>query len=138
MSLHTVVLCSAGEPDVGGYDVYMTRQPSGAAIGLCGSGSFATDTASNGSITSLRANDGTVMRKAAVGRRLKQLVVKGSDDTLDGFRKATDRGSCSHSASYGWRMAGIPETVDVARYRSMLAGHDVVDILAEAARLLKG
>jgi hypothetical protein len=33
-------------------------------------------------------------------------------------------------------MSGIPQTVDVARYRAMVKGHDMVDILAEASRLL--
>jgi hypothetical protein len=77
-------------------------------------------------------------RKAVDGRRrLKQLIVKGSDDHLDGFRRASERGACAHSTAYGWRMAGIPQTsVNVGRYRRMVAGHDIVDVLADAARVL--
>lgn len=126
----------AGDPDVGGYDVYLTRTPSGATIGLGGGGgsSSSGNTSSSepsGSSTSVDTS------KAKVGRReLSQLVVKGGEDYLDGFRGANARGACAHSASYGWRMSGIPQTVDVARYRAMVRGHDMVDILAEASRLL--
>jgi hypothetical protein len=62
--------------------------------------------------------------------------VKGSDDHLDGFRRASERGACAHSTAYSWRMTGIPRTVDVGRYRRMVAGHDIVDVLADAARAL--
>lgn len=138
---HYVCWCfvPAGEADVGGYDVYMTRSPSGASIGLGGatataSGSITTNASSSSTGSTSTSVDTS---KAKVGRRrLSQLVVKGSEDYLDGFRRATARGACAHSAAYGWRMSGIPQTVDVVRYRAMVRGHDMVDILAEAARLL--
>jgi hypothetical protein len=130
----SVSLLLAGEPDVGGYDVYLTRTPSGATVGLGGGGSSSVNTSSSKPIGSSTTVDTS---KAKVGhRKLSQLVVKGGEDYLDGFRGANARGACAHSASYGWRMSGIPQTVDVARYRAMVKGHDMVDILAEASRLL--
>lgn len=128
-----------GEPDVGGYDVYMTRSPSGATIGL-GNPSAGVQAAVNTTLSTPSASGsstGVVSAKsAATGRRLAQVVVKQGEDVLDSFRRGSQRGACANSAAYGWRMASVPQQVDVARYRAMVAGHDIVDILAEAARLL--
>lgn len=133
-----VAATSTGDPDVGGYDAYLTRTPSGASIGL-GNPSTPSDTPNNSDAKvshSSSTSDGTDPTKAATGRRLKQVVVKAGEDTLDAFRRADARGACSHNAAYGWRLADMPRSVDVGRYRAMVAGHGVVDILAEAARLL--
>jgi hypothetical protein len=70
-------------------------------------------------------------------RQLRQLNENTAEDTLDSFRRGTPRGACAHSAAYGWSMSSVAsEGVDIAGYRQMVAGHDMVDILAEAARLL--
>lgn len=132
---------TTGEPDVGGYDVYMTRSPSGATIclgntfaGVKAAGNTTLPTSSASGTTS---STGVVSAKsAATGRRLAQVVVKQGEDVLDSFRRGSQRGACANNAAYGWRMASMPQQVDVARYRAMVAGHDIVDILAEAARLL--
>lgn len=123
---------------MGGYDVYMTRAPSGASISLGGSSASSSPASNNTSAAPSGSADGRTSSKAQVGRRrLAQLVVKGNEDYLDGFRRVTARWACAHSAAYSWSMAGIPQTVDVARYRALVAGHDIVDILADAAHLLK-
>jgi hypothetical protein len=70
-------------------------------------------------------------------RQLQQLIENAAEDVLDSFRRGTPRCACAHSAAYGWSMSSVAsEGVDVAAYRQMVAGHDIVDLLTEAARLL--
>jgi hypothetical protein len=193
-----LLLLLPGMPDIGGYNFDITRQPSGAAVGL-GSAAMhagtAPATAIGSSSSSSNASSASPSPQAASppasGRRklmmfdqaaallesgpdaqaaaaaslsftpptsaitfhLKSLVQRqqqepqrrlqqqltenAADDMLDSFRRGTPRGACAHSAAYGWSMAGVQsEGVDVAAYRELVAEHDMVDILAEAARLL--
>jgi hypothetical protein len=65
-----------------------------------------------------------------------QLLVKGSDDTLGGFRRESQRATCATAALQGWPEQQIPFEVDLKAYYAMVAKVDVVDILAEAAKLL--
>lgn len=79
----------------------------------------------------------THMQQQQQRRQLRQLVENTADDVLDSFRRGTPRGACAHSAAYGWSMASFDsEGVDLAAYLRKVAGHDMVDVLAEAARLL--
>lgn len=118
------------------------RSPSGAVVGLGGYTAPTTNSTSQpGSAQGVKSPEttgGSGKKEAPTGRRLTQVVVKSTEDVLDSFRRGWQRGNCAGSAAYSWRMAQIPQQVDVARYRAMVAGHDMVDILAEAARLLKG
>lgn len=77
---------------------------------------------------------------AAVGRRLLAgtgiIVVKATEDSLDNFRRARQRAACSVLVNQIWQEQQTPWEVDVQRYREMVAPHNIVDILAEAAKLL--
>lgn len=65
------------------------------------------------------------------------VVVNTADDSLDGFRRGRERSNCAARVVNDWPEQRTPQEVDVQRYREMVAPHNIVDILAEAARLLK-
>jgi hypothetical protein len=63
------------------------------------------------------------------------VVVKSSEDELDYFRQGDKRRECSKAVK-DWPEKEIPFVVDVLAYYDMVKKHEIVDILAEAARLL--
>lgn len=153
---------AAGQPDGGGYSVDVARALSGRTIGLGGAlagggggdkapaNGTARASASAGASTGKEppqppqnnndnAGSGTQPAGDVSGRRRalrQQLVVAPGSDALDAFRRAAAREACANAAAYSWRAAALPAAVDVRAYRAAVAGVDVVDVLAEAARLL--
>jgi hypothetical protein len=79
------------------------------------------------------------VQRAVVGRRMLdttgELVVLQSEDTLDYFRQGAQRQTCA-AAVRDWPEKELPFELDVQAYYDMVSKHDIVDILAEAARLL--
>lgn len=99
----------------------------------------------NGSSSSGYTNRGPSIgtpasKRAVVGRRMLdatgQLVVVQSDDVLDYCRQGNKRAACAVQVR-DWPEASIPLELDVQAYMEMVSQHEIVDILAEAARLLK-
>jgi hypothetical protein len=130
----------------------LTRSPSGASIGL-GHPPIATAAPSEDSgdgeegDTPLPANSASGGNgcKAEIGRCLKQLVVKkGNNDHLGWFSNSlTAQSMCAqHCVRWGGWREPYMQTVDVGRYRAlcyrrMVAGNDIVEVLADvdAARV---
>eukprot|EP00879_Flechtneria_rotunda_P001484 GHRR01001639.1.p1 GENE.GHRR01001639.1~~GHRR01001639.1.p1 ORF type:complete len:382 (+),score=118.48 GHRR01001639.1:1178-2323(+) len=202
-----------GKADVGGYNVYLARTPTGAYIGLGGAAANTSNnttrirsSTSGGGGGGIQMSSSTVSATAASGRRkllnaastakstakrasndadtvvsyepanmattklyglehkvgaagttvtttngqqqqqqmpqlhhhrqLEQVVVNPSDDYEDGFRRGPQRETCANAAAYTWSIATIETTVDVGKYRAMVAGKDIVDVIAEACKLL--
>jgi hypothetical protein len=77
---------------------------------------------------------------AAVGRKLLevtgQLVVNPAEDVLGSFRRESARAACAVAVK-NFPEQTVAWEVDIQAYRGMVAPHDIVDILAEAARLLE-
>jgi hypothetical protein len=64
-----------------------------------------------------------------------QVKIKASDDELDYFRQGDKRMACSDAVK-DWPEKTIPFVLDVQAYYDMVKDHEIVDILAEAARVL--
>lgn len=178
--------CFAGDPDVGGYDVALTKPLSGATIGLgsvrLGKGQIATAPqsisedqvkpgavitsgaassaaaassgnsggSSNGTSPSTFTTNPTSSSsavaagtaRAVTGRKLLgatavgQLVVNAADDTLGSFRRETQRNACAAAVVGSYQEQQIPFEVDVQAYLALVSQVDIVDIMAEAAKLL--
>jgi hypothetical protein len=169
----------AGDPDVGGYDVALTKPLSGATIGLgsvrLGKGqgtsaqSLSEDQVKPGAVITSGAtssgNSGgsssgtspsTFMTnptssstpvpagtaRAVTGRKMLgatavgQLVVNAADDTLGSFRRETQRNACAAAVVSSYQEQQIPFEVDVQAYLALVSQVDIVDIMAEAAKLL--
>lgn len=69
-------------------------------------------------------------------RTLQQVIVQPGDDHLDGFRRGPARERCAGTAATTWKMTPVEQVVDVAAYRALVIPHDIVDIIAEACKLL--
>ncbi len=52
------------------------------------------------------------------------------------FRKAPARAACAEAAASWWNMALPTNLVDAEHYRQLVAGHDIVDIIAAAAKII--
>lgn len=98
-----------------------------------------TSTTTSSSTGSGSSGSGSVVgiERAVVGRRMleTQVKVKASDDQLDYFRQGAKRMACSDAVK-DWPEKTIPFVLDVQAYFDMVKNHEIVDILAEAARLL--
>jgi hypothetical protein len=113
--------------------------PSSTAAGSNAGNGGGNKGAQNGitsSSSSPTTNNSPDVAPAATGRKLAQIVVAPGDDALDAFRRGGARQACAQSAAASWRASPVPAAVDVAAYRQLVAGHGIVDILAEAGRLL--
>lgn len=66
-----------------------------------------------------------------------QLVVNPADDSLGSFRRETQRNACAASVQSSYQEQQIPFEVDVQAYLALVSKVDIVDIMAEAADLLK-
>ena len=59
-----------------------------------------------------------------------------SDEVLDGFRRGPQREACAQRAVAGWSFAYPSGLVDESKYRGMVAGHQLVDIIKEATDII--
>lgn len=112
-----------------------------------GSGSSTTLSSSDGSNKSGSTNleffggsaTGSTAPVAAVGRKLLegtgQLVINPAEDVLGSFRRESARAACAVAVN-NFPEQPVAWEVDIQAYRDMVAPHAIVDILAEAARLL--
>ncbi|KAF8063729.1 MAN4 [Scenedesmus sp. PABB004] len=125
-----------GQPDVGGYNVDVTRPPSAGAAASLGArlrGGGGGGGGGSGPRPSPRPSP-----SPQFGRRLAQLVVTPGDDVLDAFRRGPAREACAAAAAGSWALApdargGGP---DVGALRAAVAGVDVVDVIAQVTRAL--
>ena len=138
-----------GGPDYGGYDVDVTKAPSGATVGLGGpppapgggttggGGGAASNASSPSPSPSGSSPSPSPPPISGRRRRLSQVVVTPGDDELDAFRRGPARKACAEAAAAAWRFSFPPKAVDTAAWLGRVGGADVVDIVAEAAALLK-
>ncbi|GBF90309.1 mannan endo-1,4-beta-mannosidase [Raphidocelis subcapitata] len=145
--------------DASGYDIDVTRPPTGKNVGLdnpppapgkqaAGGGSHGGKPPANGRRRALlRAQDppprglaaaapppGVAVRGGA--RALSEAYASNPLDVLDAFRRGPARDACAVSAAYGWDFAQPGARVDAAAWKARVAGVELVDIIAEAAALL--
>jgi hypothetical protein len=56
-----------------------------------------------------------------------------SDDELDGFRRGPQRDACAQRVAAGWIFAFPSGLVDESKYKGMVSGKQLVDIIKEAS-----
>lgn len=66
----------------------------------------------------------------------QQVVVDAADDSLDQFRRGAQRQACAEAKASSWTFAYPSRHVDIAQYKALVSGRNMVSLLADAARQL--
>ena len=84
---------------------------------------------------------GSAVPRALYRRQLQQGTGPGwweavSDEVLDGFRRGPQREACAERVAAGWSFAFPSGLVDESKYREMVGGHQLVDVIKEASDII--
>ncbi|GBF90310.1 Mannan endo-1,4-beta-mannosidase [Raphidocelis subcapitata] len=135
-----------GWDDGSGYDIDVTRSPTGKTVDLGNPPPAPKQPGGSGSNTSPATPRRTLMhqplpRRAGPpgGARALAEADGGSNpqDILDAYRRGVARAACAQAAADGWDLTQPGARVDTAAWKARVAGVELVDIIAEAAALLK-